>query len=332
MTYDQDPARWTSSPDDAPELLRGAFSAGRNEGPSQAQTRALALKIAALSAGGAVAIGTAKATATGNVAASAATWSIGKLAGVIALVGSVATGAVVWQRSSQPESNQSTPAASTSPAAEEQPGIAAPQAPVVVGAASGTPREDVRSAKQAAPATGAPSVGESAKAGSSTESRDVEPRAQQPSASRQAASQVAQPATQVNGSKPSARTGSASSSATHSGASSKRAANDSSSARQQRAAEVVSSSGTPAKVSEVDLLQRARSALRSRPREAYRLTEQHRQLYPAGEYAQERDALAIQALLGAGETEMARDLAVSFIKAHPSSPHAHRFREAMGIR
>jgi hypothetical protein len=83
--------------------------------------------------------------------------------------------------------------------------------------------------------------------------------------------------------------------------------------------------------SEVELLRQARAALAGRPREAFALTEQHRQHYAHGTFVQERDALAIEALLRAGELDMARDLARRFVRDYPSSPHAHRFREKMGL-
>jgi TolA-binding protein len=106
-------------------------------------------------------------------------------------------------------------------------------------------------------------------------------------------------------------------------------ARSSSSARTARVATTSSAELPPP--SEVTLLRNAQVALQSRPREAFQLTQQHRRLYPAGEFAQERDALAIQALMRAGETDQARELAQAFIRAYPTSPHAHRFREAMGI-
>ena len=96
----------------------------------------------------------------------------------------------------------------------------------------------------------------------------------------------------------------------------------------QEAHEVDSKVGVP---SEMELLRSARSALASRPKEAFALTEQHREHYPRGVFAQERDALAIEALLRSGNTETARSLAKSFVSAHPSSPHAHRFRETLGL-
>jgi outer membrane protein assembly factor BamD (BamD/ComL family) len=83
--------------------------------------------------------------------------------------------------------------------------------------------------------------------------------------------------------------------------------------------------------SEIDLLRSARAALASRPREAYQLTEQHRNLYPQGVFTQEREALAVEALLRTGDLKLARELAEVFVKRYPSSPHAHRFREAMQL-
>ena len=322
MTYDQDPTRWTTSPEEAPELLRGAFTAARNEGPNPAQMRSLAFKIAAVSAGSAVAVGAAKATAAGNAAATAATWSVGKLAGVLAIAGSIVAGAAIWQQANQAKE---TPAktAPTATLRAATPVGDAPQPELVA------PPSEKIAAPSAAPAAAAPAtttpavvpqtVPAEASAASAARrtlnSRSGESvRAAQPSVNERVAMASPQPvsARAPEGAlRPSARA-----SAQRTGDSSRDKP----------------SSSAPRTISEVDLLRSAQQALRARPREAFQLTEQHRQLYPTGEFAQERDALAIQALLRAGETEMARDLAVSFIRAHPSSPHAHRFREAMGIR
>jgi outer membrane protein assembly factor BamD (BamD/ComL family) len=67
------------------------------------------------------------------------------------------------------------------------------------------------------------------------------------------------------------------------------------------------------------------------PRDAFTLTEAHREYYPRGVFAQERDALAIEALMRSGDMTRAKALAEEFVSAHPNSPHAHRFREAMGL-
>jgi hypothetical protein len=100
----------------------------------------------------------------------------------------------------------------------------------------------------------------------------------------------------------------------------------------QAPAAVSAIEGPSAQPSEVELLRRARAALNHQPRDAFRLTETHREHYPRGVFAQERDALAIEALLRAGDLEQARDLAARFVRAHPGSPHAHRFRETLGLR
>src|SRR5262249_5601124 len=91
----------------------------------------------------------------------------------------------------------------------------------------------------------------------------------------------------------------------------------------------VEAAGQP---SEIELLRRARGALHLPPREAFALTEEPRAKSPRGVFAQERDAVAIEALLRAGETSTARSLAERFVREHPSSAHAHRFRESMGLR
>ncbi len=79
-------------------------------------------------------------------------------------------------------------------------------------------------------------------------------------------------------------------------------------------------------------MRRARATLTNRPREAFAITQEHRELYPNGVFAQERDALAIEALMRAGEMSTARALAERFVREHPSSPHAHRFIETMNLR
>ena len=49
-------------------------------------------------------------------------------------------------------------------------------------------------------------------------------------------------------------------------------------------------------------------------------------------FAQERDALAVEALLRNGDNDEARQRAERFVEQYPTSPHAHRFRESMGLR
>jgi hypothetical protein len=303
MNYDEDPPRWTAAPDEAPELLRGAFMAGRNEGPSKAQMQKLALKIAVLSAGGAVALGTAKAAAGSEVAASAASWSLAKLTGVLIVAGGIATGAVIWNRPPQPAPSATAARTRAAPAAPEEQAL--PAQPE--GAVQATP---------AATAAGQPVVT------SLSVAAQAEPTAADEPAAR---NDVAAPVAAATASSAHTRRAIAART-TH-------APKTAQPERDQAQAESPEreSAGAGAAPTEIELLRRAQLALRARPREAYQLTEEHRQRFPDGAFALERDALAIQALIRAGDPAMARDLAESFLKAHPDSPHAHRFREAMGI-
>jgi hypothetical protein len=305
MNYDEDPPRWTAMPDEAPELLRGAFMAGRNEGPSKAQMQKLALKIAVLSAGGAVALGTAKAAAGSKVAASAASWSLAKLAGVLIVAGGIATGAVIWNRSPQPAPSASAARSPAAPVAAEQ---ALPA--------------QLEGAAQAAPA--AMAAGQPVITSLSVPTQPEPAAADEPTARNEVA-----PAAAATASSAPARRAIAA----HTTHAPKTARPEQRAESQAENPELApESAGAGPAPTEIELLRRAQLALRARPREAYQLTEEHRQRFPNGAFALERDALAIQALIRAGDPAMARDLAESFLKAHPDSPHAHRFREAMGIR
>jgi hypothetical protein len=329
MTYDQDPARWSTDPDEAPELLRGAFAAGRNEAPSRGQMRSLAVKLAAASAGGAVAVGTVKAASAGNTIATAATWSAAKVAGVIALAGSVVTGAVVWHSGSDapahdrvraPMHAAEAPALDTPSTDVSREGAAA--APVPSRAVPVPSVESLSGSQGRAPARENPVIVPSQPNGPAVGAEGA--RLTRDQSARISAAAPTSRATEAEPRRAEPRR-KAAKPAAHASTSSTRADSP-------RTARAVTSSAEPAPASEVSLLRSAQVALQSRPREAFQLTQQHRRLYPAGEFAQERDALAIQALMRAGETEQARELAQAFIRAYPSSPHAHRFREAMGLR
>jgi hypothetical protein len=71
----------------------------------------------------------------------------------------------------------------------------------------------------------------------------------------------------------------------------------------------------------------ARGALRaSQPGEALRLLESAGRLFPAGALTQEREALAVEALVKTGQSSAARDRAAAFLRAYPNSPHASDVR------
>lgn len=79
------------------------------------------------------------------------------------------------------------------------------------------------------------------------------------------------------------------------------------------------------KPSELELIQQAEAARADRTR-ALDLLQEHEHLYPAGVLAQEREALAIELLIGVGERERAESRAARFSKEHPGSAHLPRVR------
>jgi hypothetical protein len=77
---------------------------------------------------------------------------------------------------------------------------------------------------------------------------------------------------------------------------------------------------------ELALLQRSQAALDHAPAEALALAEQHAQAYPRGLFAQEREILALEALLKLKQKSAAIARAERFMRAYPVSPHARRVR------
>ena len=79
-----------------------------------------------------------------------------------------------------------------------------------------------------------------------------------------------------------------------------------------------------ARATEVDLLDRAQDALSSRPGEALALADEHAVRYPAGVLAQEREVIAIDALVRLGRPGDARARADRFFRDFPASAHRPR--------
>jgi hypothetical protein len=73
--------------------------------------------------------------------------------------------------------------------------------------------------------------------------------------------------------------------------------------------------------SEVRLLQRARAALDGAPAEALSLAQQHAARFPSGALAQEREVVAIKAMLRLGREAEARARASRFVASFPGSAH-----------
>ncbi|HVW29664.1 MAG TPA: hypothetical protein VHC69_30080 [Polyangiaceae bacterium] len=87
---------------------------------------------------------------------------------------------------------------------------------------------------------------------------------------------------------------------------------------------------TPSAEAEATLLGRAHRALASNPALALSLTNEHRREYPSGALGQERDLIAIEALVGLGRLAEARDRAAAFRARYPSSAHLRRIDRLLG--
>ncbi len=81
---------------------------------------------------------------------------------------------------------------------------------------------------------------------------------------------------------------------------------------------------------EVKLLERAQDALRSRPAEALALCTEHEHRFPHGMLAQEREVIAIEALVKEGRMPDATARANRFAATHPSSTHQRRIDAVLG--
>lgn len=75
---------------------------------------------------------------------------------------------------------------------------------------------------------------------------------------------------------------------------------------------------------EITLLTGAQHELASNPTQALAIAAQHRALYPSGTFAQEREVIAIQALVQLGRMPEARTRATRFAHDYPASTHLRR--------
>jgi hypothetical protein len=85
----------------------------------------------------------------------------------------------------------------------------------------------------------------------------------------------------------------------------------------------------PPREDELSMLHRARAALRHSPDAALSITEQHAHDYPAGVFVEEREVLAIEALLKQRRTAEALDRAERFVTKQPASTYALQLREML---
>lgn len=81
--------------------------------------------------------------------------------------------------------------------------------------------------------------------------------------------------------------------------------------------------------SEIELLREARLALRRSPTAAFELTEQHARAYPSGKLVQERELIAVSALIATGRRTAALSRAARFEQAFPQSPYRKQLAELL---
>jgi hypothetical protein len=82
---------------------------------------------------------------------------------------------------------------------------------------------------------------------------------------------------------------------------------------------------------EVHLLARAQDALGSRPDDALRLCAEHERRFPRGAFTEEREVIAIDALVRLNRREDAKARGERFLKSHPGSADARRVRRLLRL-
>jgi type IV secretory pathway VirB10-like protein len=80
---------------------------------------------------------------------------------------------------------------------------------------------------------------------------------------------------------------------------------------------------------ELALLERARRTVAHDPARALALTDEHRQTFRPGLFAEERELLAIEALIALGRRDAATRRTRAFERTHPNSVHAHRLAQIL---
>jgi hypothetical protein len=91
-----------------------------------------------------------------------------------------------------------------------------------------------------------------------------------------------------------------------------------------RAPRAAAASNARARPQEAALLERAQSALATRPARALALTREHRRLFADGALVEEREAIAVEALRRLGREQEASQRAAVFAAQYPNSVHRSR--------
>ncbi|MBN9165831.1 MAG: hypothetical protein BGO98_08545 [Myxococcales bacterium 68-20] len=81
---------------------------------------------------------------------------------------------------------------------------------------------------------------------------------------------------------------------------------------------------------ELQLVQRARAALAADPERALSLASEHARAYPSGEFVQEREVIAVEALSMMGRKEESLQRARALVRRFPRTPYAARLEVTVG--
>ena len=104
------------------------------------------------------------------------------------------------------------------------------------------------------------------------------------------------------------------------------------SSRQPMRASRSASATKPDPQAELSLLSRAQQALAAHPARALSLARTHARRYRRGTFAQEREMIAIEALIALDRPTQARVRGRRFMSAYPGSGHGPRLQELLGTR
>ncbi len=94
----------------------------------------------------------------------------------------------------------------------------------------------------------------------------------------------------------------------------------------------IPSGGVAPSASELELVQRAQAALAADPRRALAVTAEHERAFPSGEFVQEREAIAVEALAQLGQKAEAVRRARALLDRYPRTPYAPRIEMVLGQR
>ncbi len=90
------------------------------------------------------------------------------------------------------------------------------------------------------------------------------------------------------------------------------------------------SPGSNPSTTELELVQRAQATLASDPARALAITSDHERAFPSGEFVQEREVIAVEALSRLGQKEESLRRARALLQRYPRTPYAARIEMVLG--